>query len=64
MANEKWGIEVIDIYEDQENCWDMLIKEENVLLLRDLDLAMENLSLKNRQEVISVAVEIFFPPKK
>lgn len=55
---------LMDTYDDGEHHSRQQIVEKNILLLRKLDKAMENLSPKSRQEVIFAAVAIFFQQEK
>lgn len=47
-----------DLYRPQQ------IGEKNILLLRELDIAMETLSLENKREIIYAAVELFSQQEK
>lgn len=54
----------IDVYDDSKCRCPQQIGEKNVLLLRDLDIAMENLSPESRREIIYAAVALFSQQEK
>lgn len=64
MATLKESCKQMDTYGNSDFYRPQQIGEKNILLLRELDMAMETLSLENRREIIYAAVELFSQQEK